>query len=265
MLDKNKALRKFRRTNESGTTQTYYVFKCTNCQDEISVRSGGLSKHKGRCQTCASKHSIKQIWGKLPPTEAAKNRVIQSYKRSATKQGLDWDISEETLNILFNDDCYYCGAPPSNVSKSKNGDYVYQGIDRLDNTQGYTETNCISSCKRCNYAKSNMDEKEFLNWSSGFAEKILETYDIEMYHLYRKEDVSGISGTGVLAIIFKLAPSRYLMEWLGEHRTLTLFESLESIKNIHGHDNKTIVVKGLPKRYHIKKAVENEPDKKEKV
>lgn len=37
------------------------------------------------------------------------------------------------------------------------------GIDRVDNTQGYTLANAVPCCKRCNQLKSDMQLKEFLS------------------------------------------------------------------------------------------------------
>ena len=100
MLDKSKAIRK----DKDKHGKKIYVFPCKNCQKELFIRSGQLSKHQGRCKTCSSKESVKSIQGqgKLPPGEAAKNRIIRTYKTNSTKRGLEWSVSEETLNILFN-------------------------------------------------------------------------------------------------------------------------------------------------------------------
>ncbi len=56
--------------------------------------------------------------------------------------------------------------PPTNTcaSRHSNGDFVYNGIDRLDNALGYTLDNCVPCCKRCNQAKNNMGLKEFRAW-----------------------------------------------------------------------------------------------------
>lgn len=255
MLNKQDALRIERDKNN----KKLYIYNCSVCGKEIRVWQGALKKHQGRCKICSSKESIKKIQGqgKLPHGESSKNYVIRTYQRSAKYRKLEWNISSETLEVLFSQPCYYCGRSPSNVQRSRTGggDFIYNGIDRIDNNKGYTESNCVSCCKRCNVAKANMTKEEFLDWSSDFAQKIFNNYDIEIYHLYRKEDATGVSGTGVKAIIFKLTSTRYMMEWLGQYRTLTYFNSLEDIKAIHGHDNKTIIIKGLPKECLRKKQV----------
>lgn len=55
--------------------------------------------------------------------------------------------------------------PPSNVARAKNGnDFIYSGIDRVDNSIGYTEGNVVPCCITCNKAKSKQTSEEFLKW-----------------------------------------------------------------------------------------------------
>jgi len=60
-----------------------------------------------------------------------------------------------------------CGIEPKQIRKDRlhlNGDYVHNGIDRLDSSRGYILENCVPCCKVCNYAKRNMSVNDFLNW-----------------------------------------------------------------------------------------------------
>ena len=70
------------------------------------------------------------------------------------KMGLD----RESFKVLTKQDCYYCGKSPSQLLKhnTANGGYIYNGIDRVDNTKGYIFTNCVSCCKECNIKKSSI-------------------------------------------------------------------------------------------------------------
>jgi hypothetical protein len=72
--------------------------------------------------------------------------------------------------------CFYCNSLPNNVFnraktdkkasiKAKNeGNYIYNGIDRIDNSKGHTIDNIVPCCKYCNFAKSNLNIKEFYEW-----------------------------------------------------------------------------------------------------
>lgn len=40
----------------------------------------------------------------------------------------------------------------------------YNGVDRKDNSIGYTIDNCVTACKLCNYAKKAMSYDNFIDW-----------------------------------------------------------------------------------------------------
>lgn len=80
---------------------------------------------------------------------------------------------EYTLNIedyikLIYANCTYCGLPPSKLLKRykkntyKNTTY-FNGIDRIDNSIGYTKENCVTCCSTCNYMKHVLNVNIFLN------------------------------------------------------------------------------------------------------
>jgi len=74
---------------------------------------------------------------------------FSAYQRSADKRGYDFNLSYEQFETLFNKDCHYCG-----VKHSK-------GVDRADNTIGYTPDNSVPCCKICNYMKRDTPYEEF--------------------------------------------------------------------------------------------------------
>ena len=59
----------------------------------------------------------------------------------------------------------YCGSEPSykiNTNTTDNhGDYMYNGIDRVDNIKGYDLDNCVTCCSLCNWMKRDLTIKEF--------------------------------------------------------------------------------------------------------
>jgi 5-methylcytosine-specific restriction endonuclease McrA len=92
--------------------------------------------------------------------------IYAGYRASAKKRGYDFDLSFEAFQTLARQHCFYCNAPPGNTGaqKSAHSKYAYSGIDRVDNSQGYTTDNCVASCKDCNLAKNNKPQSYFLNW-----------------------------------------------------------------------------------------------------
>ena len=49
--------------------------------------------------------------------------------------------------------CFYCNLLPENR---------LNGIDRMDNTKGYSVNNCVSCCKNCNFIKKSLDANTFI-------------------------------------------------------------------------------------------------------
>lgn len=92
--------------------------------------------------------------------------VLDEYKRGAFKRNLTWELKEEEFDKLTSNPCHYCGCSPQTVRKSQynKGDFVYNGIDRVDNTKGYLPDNVVSCCTICNRAKDIMTQGEFLLW-----------------------------------------------------------------------------------------------------
>lgn len=95
--------------------------------------------------------------------EASFNNLYHNYKNNAKNRGLIFDINKEELKKLTKQRCHYCNAEPSNICKERNGggNYIYNGIDRVDNTIGYLISNCVSCCAICNIMKRHHTVEEF--------------------------------------------------------------------------------------------------------
>lgn len=60
------------------------------------------------------------------------------------------------------------------------------------------------------------------------------------FNLVRHTDVSGISGTGVVAQGVEFNDGTVAMRWItGEHRSTVLWDDIESVVAIHGHGGAT--------------------------
>lgn len=108
---------------------------------------------------------------KLPKGEASFNALYKSYKYGAERRNLSFSLSKEEFRFMVQRSCHYCGAQPSNEfvvsSRSKgklytNGAFTYNGLDRMDNAQGYTSENVVACCEDCNRAKRSMSKDQFL-------------------------------------------------------------------------------------------------------
>lgn len=67
---------------------------------------------------------------------------------------------------------------------------------------------------------------------------------IKPFYMVRREDVSGTSGTGIVAVGVVMPSGKCVVEWLSTETTDTIFESLDQIERIHGHDGRTEIKMG---------------------
>ena len=76
---------------------------------------------------------------------------FREYKRRSGRKDFNFDLSFDQLFKMISNKCHYCLKEPNE----------FQGIDRRDNTKGYTSENTVGCCSQCNYAKRMMSEKDF--------------------------------------------------------------------------------------------------------
>lgn len=57
----------------------------------------------------------------------------------------------------------------------------------------------------------------------------------------RKEDVSGVSGTGIVLEGVQFSNGKVVTCWLTETCSVVYFDNIEDALRIHGHDGKTVV------------------------
>jgi hypothetical protein len=79
---------------------------------------------------------------------------FNDFKQSAIKREKDFELTENQFYAIVIQDCYMCG-------KETAGFHV-NGIDRYDNTIGYTINNCFSCCTTCNFLKNKFDFVEII-------------------------------------------------------------------------------------------------------
>lgn len=130
--------------------------KC-DCGGYKTVR--GIHLRSGSIQFCGCSH-------KFPIGQAALHAVFLRSRNSAKKRGYTFKLTEGVFASLSQENCFYCGSPPSAIAKQPgcNGHGIYNGIDRIDNTRGYIEDNCVPCCWICNRAKGALTVNDFITW-----------------------------------------------------------------------------------------------------
>jgi hypothetical protein len=100
------------------------------------------------------------------PTESSLNQLYSNYKRHAKNRKLEWKLNKDEFKRITSKNCNYCGIEPKQVQKHPDNfhNYIYNGVDRIDNNVGYLLQNSVPCCKICNWCKKNYTEKEFLDW-----------------------------------------------------------------------------------------------------
>ena len=65
---------------------------------------------------------------------------------------------------------------------------------------------------------------------------------MKRFHLQRDEDVSGVSGTGMVAEGVVFHDGQVVLSWFGQYHTLEISPTIEQVETIHGHGGLTRIV-----------------------
>jgi len=83
--------------------------------------------------------------------------------------------------------------------------------------------------------------------------------ELRVFHLWRDEDPSGVSGIGRVAVGVVFPSGKVVLEWLGSSNTLGIYDDLKRVERIHGHEGKTRIVftrNAVPlERYSFQRAI----------
>lgn len=150
----------------------YWVCSCS-CGQTAEVSSAHLNN--GTVKSCGClRNELVAERSALEPGEALKNRVIESYFNNAKNKGHACNLSKDDFNLLLASKCHYCGESPSRIKRHNalRGEFAYNGIDRKDNSIGYTTNNVVTCCTQCNFRKSSTNYNEFVSWVAKVAKNM---------------------------------------------------------------------------------------------
>lgn len=87
---------------------------------------------------------------------------------SATVRGIPFALSLQEFHDIIKQNCIYSGHKDRKTFYTYGHKQTYiliaNGIDRVDNTKGYTVDNCVPCCEMCNKAKRDKTVAEFKQW-----------------------------------------------------------------------------------------------------
>jgi len=138
-----------------------WVYRCDCGNERVAA---GTNLRNGSIRSCGCRHGKPKYW-------AALSQCYNQYKQNARRRRLPFELTIEQFLDITQKDCSYCGAEASNVyrpvrqtDRSGSVPYIYNGIDRIDNSLGYISGNIAPCCSRCNWSKKDMTQDEFLGW-----------------------------------------------------------------------------------------------------
>jgi hypothetical protein len=86
-------------------------------------------------------------------------------------------------------------------------------------------------------------KKELLSIEPGkFTSTVTEVPKLRKFHVQRSEDVSGLSGTGIVAVGVMYPTGLCIMEWLTPIKSINQYHSIADLEALHGHEGRTTVV-----------------------
>lgn len=144
--------------------RSLYIEALHNCGHTRKFTGFQLRNNQQKCKVCEAGLSFRK-----PLRTLAINNKMATYKSSAARRNLEFDLSKDQFELLIFGDCHYCGRvpqsefkPPRNKSQKWRDEQVFvNGIDRIDNSIGYLVNNCSSCCWTCNKIKSAMSIQEW--------------------------------------------------------------------------------------------------------
>jgi hypothetical protein len=65
---------------------------------------------------------------------------------------------------------------------------------------------------------------------------------MKLFHFYRVEDHSGVSGTGAVVEGVQFSNGWCALRWISSQSSMCFYQTIEDVKRIHGHGGKTEIV-----------------------
>jgi len=159
-------------TNERMDNKIIWECKC-DCGKICYVSATQAKNNVVKSCGCLNSETAK-VNGHINGKKCRKYTPIQSTAHSIWRDrymdGCDFD----TFYTTSQQDCFYCGRPPSNTynvyrrsgynseEQRIHGTFTYNGLDRIDSKRDHSHDNIVPCCKTCNWMKGDMGVEDFL-------------------------------------------------------------------------------------------------------
>lgn len=158
--------------------RTAWLCKCS-CGIEKIIKTDNLLDNSTKSCGCLNiekrqerGHLLSKNKIKYTPEEAsARKAYTNNYKKRQPG-----NLTFEDFYKLTKQNCFYCEAKPSNIynnaksdKKSSqyakdNGNFIYNGLDRIDNSKPHDLENVVPCCFKCNYSKRDSTLNDYCEW-----------------------------------------------------------------------------------------------------
>jgi 5-methylcytosine-specific restriction endonuclease McrA len=173
-LDRIVKVSEYKKPDGSARTKVYWKCQC-EC-GTVCIKNNDVLNNKKRNFSCGCfrKQRIKET--KTRTKEEHRPGIMSSamarYRIDAQKRGHSFELTKEQFIKLVDSECFYCGVRDSQfITHRENEKHYFNGIDRIDNRNGYVIDNVVSCCKKCNTKKSGIEPEMVLKLYNIFKEK----------------------------------------------------------------------------------------------
>jgi hypothetical protein len=169
---------------DGGKNRSFAPCQC-RCGNTAEVRFDALLAKNNPTRSCGCRR-LDLLHAKTQKNAAETSwlEFERQYRNNAKTRNYHWGLTTEMFRHLASQDCFYCGLAPQPNACGKNTylrtttkqtsehrDEVAEakmlctsGVDRVDNTLGYTPDNVVPCCKYCNRAKLDYSPQEWHAW-----------------------------------------------------------------------------------------------------
>jgi 5-methylcytosine-specific restriction endonuclease McrA len=142
------------------------LFQCA-CGNKKTIRAGNVKSGKTRSCGCLQREAAAKLAKKIrhAPGASVAHSLFCRARALARRRNIAFELKENQFVRLIGGSCFYCGAPPRAVAmKRYYGQFLANGLDRIDSSAGYIENNVVACCRVCNAAKGALTVTVFKEW-----------------------------------------------------------------------------------------------------
>ena len=142
-----------KRANRPGT-EVFWKCLC-DCGNTTVVKRGSLTSKTTQSCGCRKRDAVLARNKLCRKDGTALRSLYNAYQQRARKSGLVFELSIEDFQRITSEPCFYTGRLPEKEARNRAGSerYLYNGVDRVDNSIGYVLGNCVACCYDANMAK----------------------------------------------------------------------------------------------------------------